>query len=183
MRLSKKIEHAMTAAAQRPTAATITPVARNGVMPARPILLGGDDLTMIVRADRAIPFARAADGRPAQVSAPARVRFGDARLPGAIADVVKENSKLANEFVRCLASTRIEYNTDTAADETLRRAESAVPLKLQARVTWDVTGGTAIYSAAAVVKTLNSGVKLSYIGSLGGDGEGQIMIFDASING
>jgi hypothetical protein len=47
----------------------------------------------------------------------------------------------------------------------------------------DTTSGTAIYSAAATVTTLNSGVKLCYIATFGGDDEGEIMIFDASLAG
>lgn len=46
----------------------------------------------------------------------------------------------------------------------------------------DTTGGTAIYSAAAVVKTLNSKLKLSYIPTFDGPDAGKIVIFDAAIS-
>ena len=46
----------------------------------------------------------------------------------------------------------------------------------------DTTGGTAIYSAAAVVKTLNSKLKLSYIPTFDGPDVGKIIIFDATIS-
>nr|WP_294553883.1 hypothetical protein [uncultured Rhodopila sp.] len=52
------IEAAVIAAAQRASAATLLPVALNDVMPARPILIGGDDMTIILRGDVALPFTQ-----------------------------------------------------------------------------------------------------------------------------
>lgn len=57
------IEKAVTAAALRATAEVLLPRARNTasgewIMPARPILLGGDDITVILRGDAALPFTR-----------------------------------------------------------------------------------------------------------------------------
>lgn len=58
---SREVEDAMIVAAQYATETVLLPEMRqrDRMMPARPILLGGDDLTMIVRADLAIPFAEA----------------------------------------------------------------------------------------------------------------------------
>jgi hypothetical protein len=47
----------------------------------------------------------------------------------------------------------------------------------------DTTGGTAIYSAAATVKTLNSGMKLSYVRSFGAADMGEVIVFDTTITG
>jgi hypothetical protein len=57
--LSQKIEEAVESAAQAATRAVLLPMARIKAVPARPILLGGDDITIIVRADIAIDYARA----------------------------------------------------------------------------------------------------------------------------
>lgn len=55
--LAKDIENAITRAAQDAVACKILPYANEKkVLPARPVLLGGDDITIIVRADLAIPF-------------------------------------------------------------------------------------------------------------------------------
>lgn len=58
--LSETIEQATIAAAKQATIEKLVPHAekRNGlkIMPARPLVLGGDDLTIIVRGDLAIPF-------------------------------------------------------------------------------------------------------------------------------
>jgi Cas10/Cmr2, second palm domain len=58
-RFSNAIRTATENAAQRATQAVLAPKRKNGTYPARPIVLGGDDLTMIVRADLALPFTRA----------------------------------------------------------------------------------------------------------------------------
>lgn len=55
---SEAISGATVAAAQRATREVLEPKTCN-TYPARPIVLGGDDLTIIVRADLALPFARA----------------------------------------------------------------------------------------------------------------------------
>jgi hypothetical protein len=55
--LAKKIEDAITRAVQSAVTCKIVPNADdNNVLPARPVLLGGDDITIIVRADLAIQF-------------------------------------------------------------------------------------------------------------------------------
>jgi hypothetical protein len=55
---AKAIESSLIAAAQKATEHTLLDVAKKcaGIMPARPVLLGGDDVTMIVRGDLALPF-------------------------------------------------------------------------------------------------------------------------------
>jgi hypothetical protein len=59
-KLSETIEEATVAAAKQATNEELVPHAeeRKGlkIMPARPLVLGGDDLTIIVRGDLAIPF-------------------------------------------------------------------------------------------------------------------------------
>ena len=56
---SMAIEQATTGAAQAATAEILDERrASDGRMPARPILLGGDDLTAIIRGDLAVPFAK-----------------------------------------------------------------------------------------------------------------------------
>ncbi len=55
--ISESNKRATEAAAEQ--AVTETLVMERGLYPARPIVLGGDDLTMIVRADLALPFTQA----------------------------------------------------------------------------------------------------------------------------
>ena len=55
--VAKIIEKAVTAAARAACRDILLGRARNGVVPARPVLLGGDDVTVIVRADLAVAFA------------------------------------------------------------------------------------------------------------------------------
>lgn len=55
--VAKTIEKAVTAAARAACRDILLGRARNGVVPARPVLLGGDDATVIVRADLAVAFA------------------------------------------------------------------------------------------------------------------------------
>ena len=55
---SKAVSQATAAAARHATAAVLRPDER-GRMPARPLVLGGDDVSIIVRPDLAIPFAEA----------------------------------------------------------------------------------------------------------------------------
>lgn len=87
--------------------------------------------------------AKPADGGkpaiPGQASTPACVRFSDACLPPEIADKVRAKPKLANGLIQRLASTRIEFETGAATDETLRSIEAAIPLKLYARLRWDTS--------------------------------------------
>ncbi len=56
---SNAIETTMIEAARTATHAILQPIAEQcRVMPARPIVLGGDDITIILRGDVALPFAR-----------------------------------------------------------------------------------------------------------------------------
>lgn len=55
---SKAIAHATEQSAQKATVEVLGPAMMNGIFPARPIVLGGDDLTIIVRADLALSFAK-----------------------------------------------------------------------------------------------------------------------------
>ena len=55
--VAKSIEEALTAAARAACGEVLLGEARDGVVPARPVLLGGDDATVIVRADLAVAFA------------------------------------------------------------------------------------------------------------------------------
>ncbi len=54
---SDGMSSATQAAAHDATEAALAPFAEAGVMPARPLVLGGDDVTLLVRADLAVPFA------------------------------------------------------------------------------------------------------------------------------
>lgn len=56
--ISESIKKATEAAAEQAVTQTLT-LEDRGLYPARPIVLGGDDLTMIVRADLALPFTQA----------------------------------------------------------------------------------------------------------------------------
>ena len=56
--LSVKLAAATKAAAQQATVDILADRAEDGVFPARPIILGGDDLTLVVRSDCALPFTR-----------------------------------------------------------------------------------------------------------------------------
>lgn len=56
---STAIEDATLQAARHATHQVIVPNARNNVLPARPVVLGGDDITVIVRGDLCVPFAAA----------------------------------------------------------------------------------------------------------------------------
>lgn len=57
LHFSRAMERATRAAASK-ACAPLVAHAEGQVMPARPLILGGDDLTIIVRADLALPFAR-----------------------------------------------------------------------------------------------------------------------------
>ena len=56
-KIARAIEKAITKAARSACCAVLLDRARDGVVPARPVLLGGDDVTIIVRADLAVDFA------------------------------------------------------------------------------------------------------------------------------
>lgn len=56
---SEAVSGATLAAAECATQTVLEPACKNGTYPARPIVLGGDDLTIIVRADLALSFTRA----------------------------------------------------------------------------------------------------------------------------
>lgn len=58
LEFSQMVEQTTQRAAQVATQEILQPNIKEQVMPARPLVLGGDDLTMIVRGDLAIPFAR-----------------------------------------------------------------------------------------------------------------------------
>lgn len=65
-RFSRLVADCVAEAAHQASTETLVPWARqvresdnHRVLPARPILLGGDDLTILLRADRAVPFAQA----------------------------------------------------------------------------------------------------------------------------
>jgi len=56
---SDGLERATVLAASDACSETLAPgINEEGVMPARPLVLGGDDLTVLVRADHALPFTR-----------------------------------------------------------------------------------------------------------------------------
>lgn len=55
---SQALETATIAATKQAIAAVIVPQAEDSIVPARPIILGGDDLTIIVRADLAVAFTK-----------------------------------------------------------------------------------------------------------------------------
>lgn len=56
---SKGLEQVTCAAARKATEEILIPAqTEKGVMPARPIVLGGDDLTILLRSDVAVPFAQ-----------------------------------------------------------------------------------------------------------------------------
>lgn len=61
LEFSSNIEEATTAAAQRAVREVVEPQrdAGSGILPMRPILLGGDDVVVLIRADLALPFAEA----------------------------------------------------------------------------------------------------------------------------
>ncbi|MBF0332962.1 MAG: hypothetical protein HQL40_04840 [Alphaproteobacteria bacterium] len=55
---SRAVDRITRSAVLRATKAVVTPQAVDTILPMRPIVLGGDDLTLILRADLAIPFCR-----------------------------------------------------------------------------------------------------------------------------
>lgn len=55
---SGAVSQATQRAAQHATAEVLAPHRKDGTYPARPVVLGGDDLTILVRADLALPFTR-----------------------------------------------------------------------------------------------------------------------------
>jgi hypothetical protein len=56
---SEGISQATQTAVQEASLAVLVPAAFGQVLPARPLVLGGDDLSMLLRADLALPFAKA----------------------------------------------------------------------------------------------------------------------------
>ncbi|KAI5911976.1 hypothetical protein PA01_00075 [Azoarcus sp. PA01] len=57
-KFSDGLGRATLRAAQTASREVLVPAAENGVLPARPLVLGGDDLTIVLRADLALGFAR-----------------------------------------------------------------------------------------------------------------------------
>lgn len=57
--ISESIKNATETASAEAVSKILFPNMQDGLFPARPIVLGGDDLTMIVRADLALPFTQA----------------------------------------------------------------------------------------------------------------------------
>lgn len=88
---STAIARATRAAAQSATTEVLLPARRpahgddplSGLIPARPIVLGGDDLTILLRADVALPFARAFltafETETAKALAPVRAAYPSAK--------------------------------------------------------------------------------------------------------
>ena len=78
--VAKGIEDAVTEAARSACESVLLRKAKSGVIPARPVLLGGDDVTVIVRADLAIAFAekflRALEEKTARSFDDLRARYG-----------------------------------------------------------------------------------------------------------
>lgn len=58
-RFSDGLERATVQAGQQACESVLEPKAVNNLVPARPVVLGGDDLTLLVRADLALPFTEA----------------------------------------------------------------------------------------------------------------------------
>ncbi len=56
---SKRLDYATCAAAQEAFIHVVDPESGSNVIPLRPVLLGGDDLTVIIRADLAVPYTQA----------------------------------------------------------------------------------------------------------------------------
>jgi|GEM_PF-5304676 len=74
-----------------------------------------------------------------------------------------------------------DYNEITAAlEEAIEfcRQECRAPYEAMCI---DMTGGTAVFSAAATVKTLNSEVRLAYVVTVGAPGEGDVVVYEPSI--
>lgn len=57
-RLSRKLEMATRDAARSATRKALLPAAENNVYPARPLIIGGDDISLIARSDIALKFVR-----------------------------------------------------------------------------------------------------------------------------
>lgn len=78
--VAKSIEDAVTETALSACESVLLRKAKSGVIPARPVLLGGDDVTVIVRADLAVAFAekflRALEEKTAQSFDDLRARYG-----------------------------------------------------------------------------------------------------------
>lgn len=119
LKFSEKIAGCIEAAAQFATAEVLLPAARKhtdikqqDIIPARPILLGGDDLTIIVRADLAISFASSfleklevltekelpgifesidTESQPKRLSACAGIAFIKSKQPFYMASTLAEN--------------------------------------------------------------------------------------------
>ena len=79
-KVAKSIEDAVTEAARSACKSVLLRKAKSGVIPARPVLLGGDDVTVIVRADLAVAFAekflRALEEKTARSFDDLRARYG-----------------------------------------------------------------------------------------------------------
>lgn len=82
-RFSRALDEATRAAARRAVREVLAPHVRDNVVPARPIVLGGDDLTIIVRGDLAVPFTRVFLEAFEEETEKEITRLGDMPLRGA----------------------------------------------------------------------------------------------------
>ncbi len=96
--LSQALAGATRKAVQSAMQANILPHAVRKVVPARPVLLGGDDLTLLLRADLAADFVPAyvkAFERETRIAFAAFAREHDIALPGALAEGLHAKAGIA----------------------------------------------------------------------------------------
>jgi len=128
---SGAVSHATEQAAREAVAEVLVPAAADGVLPGRPIVLGGDDLTMIVRGDLALAFTRCFLERFEQASAEAlgglAQQYGISNLPSHLtgcAGVVL--LKASQPFA--MGYTLAEELTDHAKQGSRARADRDQPV-------------------------------------------------------
>lgn len=126
---SDGLTQATQAAARRATEQVLAPRKDGGRMPARPLVLGGDDLSIIVRDDLAVPYAeaflRAFEEETAKTMAALKAEYGLDELPGhltACAGIawVKCSSPFgsASELAEALCSQAKKASSQLAKDGT-----------------------------------------------------------------
>ena len=131
---SQAISTATVAAASEAVGRVLVPAAQQGqIVPARPILLGGDDLTIIVRGDLAIPFTACFLASFARHTASAlkTLREGTGPLATSLADMQLERLTAGAGIAFIKASQPFHLGLDLADSltEFAKRVAKSTPLQ------------------------------------------------------
>jgi hypothetical protein len=169
--ISTGIARATETAVQTAVRETLVPARQEGMLPARPILVGGDDLTMIVRADLAVPFTRAFVRAFEQESAPVMAQLAELGL-NALPDKLTIGAGLV--YLRAsqpfyLASSLVSDLTDRAKRDIKRIDPDQPPSGLSLLRVTSALGGDAseLIERELTTESDANGASIRYRSTLG----------------